>query len=160
MCDPVDDGVGEDLLVHPVVPVTGRQPGAVNRRRGLVPSIDQGVQLLDLLPARCREAPVIDDESSTSTSVSRHRFLSPVRSAIVIRSSSSSRIGRAPRGIVGKPCSPTRWRRSSAKREGDRDAAGRQLASQGSLARSNPSVEDLLHASNDAQALRRASIDR
>ena len=60
--DPVDDGVGEDLLLHPVVPLTGWQLGAVDRRRGLVSPIDQRVQLLDLCSARCREEPVVDDE--------------------------------------------------------------------------------------------------
>ena len=29
--DPVDDGVGEDFLFHPVVPLAGRQLGAVDR---------------------------------------------------------------------------------------------------------------------------------
>ena len=50
--DPADDGVGEDFLVHPVVPLVGRELRAVDRRVGLVPPVNQGVELLDLLPAR------------------------------------------------------------------------------------------------------------
>ena len=59
--DPVD-GVGEDLLVHAVVPLAGRQPGAVDRRCRLVTPVDQGVQLLDLLAAGGGQEPVVDDQ--------------------------------------------------------------------------------------------------
>ena len=60
--DPVEDRVGEDLLLHPVVPLVGRKLAAVDRRCGLVTPVDEGVQLLDLLPAWCREEPVVDDQ--------------------------------------------------------------------------------------------------
>ena len=50
--DPVDDRVGEDLLLHPVVPLPGWQLGAVDRGGVLVAPVDQGVQLLDAVLLR------------------------------------------------------------------------------------------------------------
>ena len=60
--DPVDDGVGKDLLFHPVVPLTGRQLGAEDRRGLLVAPVDQSVELLDLGLAGWGEEPVVDDQ--------------------------------------------------------------------------------------------------
>lgn len=67
----VNDRVGEDLFVHPVVPLSRRQLGAVDRRGVLMPSVDQGVQVLDLLAGRWGEEPSSMMSSSTLTSVSR-----------------------------------------------------------------------------------------
>lgn len=40
-CDPVDDRVGEGLLLHPVVPLARRKLGAADRRGGLVAPVDR-----------------------------------------------------------------------------------------------------------------------
>ena len=41
--DPVDNGVSQDFLLDPVVPLARWQLGAVDRGRGLVAPVDEGV---------------------------------------------------------------------------------------------------------------------
>ena len=50
--------VGDDQ----VVPLVGQQLRAVDRRGGLIPSVGQGVELLDLLSARLGQEPVGDGQ--------------------------------------------------------------------------------------------------
>lgn len=75
--DPVHDRVGQDLFVHPVVPLPGRELGAVDRRGPLVPPIDQGVQLLDLLAGRGGQEPVVDDQQLDADQRVEAAFLVP-----------------------------------------------------------------------------------
>ena len=58
----VDDRVGQDFLFHAVVPLSGWQLRAVDRGGGLVSPVDQRVQLLDLLPTRRGQEPVVQDQ--------------------------------------------------------------------------------------------------